>query len=226
MYQPSHFVENDPDVLLALMRESPFATLIHGAAGELAADVLPLEVDRTEVAGWRITGHVARANPLWKSADGQPVLAVFQGAQAYISPNWYPSKAEHGKAVPTWNYTLVQAHGRLRAIEDREWLRALVGRLTARHEGGRASPWHVSDAPADYLDSMLRAIVGIEIEVSRIEGKFKLSQNRPADDRTGTLAGLASDTALGIQPQADRVRRAMEDAEARRIRGEPPATAR
>lgn len=221
MYQPSHFVENDPDLLLALMRDAPFATLVHGAAGELAADVLPLEVDRLDDGRWRITGHVARANPLWKSADGQPVLAVFQGAQAYVSPNWYPGKAAHGKAVPTWNYTLVQAHGRLRAIDDPAWLHALVSRLTARHEGGRPSPWHVTDAPADYIDAMLRAIVGIEIEVARVEGKFKLSQNRPAEDRAGTREGLALDTQSGIQPQADRVRRAMEDAEERRTRGEP-----
>src|SRR4051794_39239103 len=112
MYQPSHFVEQDPAVLAELMRETPLATLIHHAAGELAADLLPLEVDRVG-DGWRLTGHVARANPLWQAADGQPVLALFAGPQAYVSPNWYPSKAAHGKAVPTWNYAMVQAHGRL-----------------------------------------------------------------------------------------------------------------
>jgi transcriptional regulator len=216
MYQPSHFVETDPDVLLALMRESPFATLIHAAGGGLTADVLPLEADRTEDGGWRLTGHVARANPLWQLAGGQPVLAVFQGAQAYVSPGWYPSKKEHGKVVPTWNYTLVQAHGRLRAIEDRDWLHALVSRLTSHHEGRRETPWHVTDAPADYVETMLRAIVGIEIEVERLEGKFKLSQNRSAEDRQGTREGLAADTMTGIQRSALGIERAMAAAEARK----------
>jgi transcriptional regulator len=218
MYRPGHFVETDPEVLLALMHEAPFATLIHGAGGELSADLLPLEVDRTPAGSWRLTGHVARANPLWKMADGQPVLVVFQGAQAYVSPSWYPGKQQHGKAVPTWNYAVVQAHGRLRAIEDRAWLHALVSRLTTRHEAGRAEPWHVTDAPADYVETMLRAIVGIEIDVTRIEGKFKLSQNRPEEDRVGTMEGLAADTALGMQPHAADVQRAMAAAESRRER--------
>ena len=214
MYQPSHFVEQDPDALLALMKSAPLATLIRGGA-ELAADVLPLEVDRIG-GGWRLTGHVARANTLWREADGQPVLALFQGPQAYVSPNWYPSKTQHGKAVPTWNYTMVQVHGRLRAIEDPAWLLAFVTRLTERHEGGRAMPWHVTDAPADYIDSMLRAIVGIEIEVTRLEGKYKLSQNRSAEDRTGVVLGLESDTALGIQAESDSLAQEMLAVEQRR----------
>ncbi len=214
MYQPAHFVEENPDALLALMKAAPLATLIRGGA-ELAADVLPLEVDRID-NGWRLTGHVARANALWREADGQPVLVLFNGPQAYVSPNWYPSKAEHGKAVPTWNYTMVQAHGRLRAIEDPAWLRAFVSRLTERHEGGRAMPWHVADAPTDYIDSMLRAIVGIEIEVTRLEGKFKLSQNRSAEDRTGVVLGLESDTSLGLQPESDSLAQEMMAVEQRR----------
>jgi len=214
MYQPAHFVEQDPETLLALMRAAPLATLIRGGS-ELAADILPLEVDLT-AGGWRLSGHVARANPLWREADGQPVLALFQGPQAYVSPNWYPSKAEHGKAVPTWNYTMVQAHGQLRAIEDPAWLRAFVTRLTERHERSRAAPWRVADAPTEFLDAMLRAIVGIEITVSRLEGKFKLSQNRSADDRTGVVLGLESDTALGIQAESDSLAQAMLSAEQRR----------
>jgi transcriptional regulator len=219
MYQPSHFVEQDPDALLALMRAAPLATLIRGGA-ELAADVLPLEVDRVE-GGWRLIGHVARANPLWRDADGQPVLALFQGAQAYVSPNWYPSKFSHGKAVPTWNYTMVQAHGRLRAIEDPIWLHAFVTRLTQRHEGGRPVPWHVADAPADYIDAMLRAIVGVEIEVTRLEGKFKLSQNRSAEDRTGIVLGLGADAALDLQRDADSLAQEMLAAEQRRRASNP-----
>jgi transcriptional regulator len=214
MYQPAHFVEQDADALLALMTSAPLATLVRGGTG-LAADILPLEVERVG-SGWRITGHVARANALWREADGQPVLAIFQGPQAYISPNWYPSKAQHGKAVPTWNYTMVQVHGTLRAIEDPEWLRAFVTRLTERNEGGRAMPWHVADAPADYLAAMLQAIVGIEIEVTKLEGKFKLSQNRSAEDRTGVVLGLESDAALQRQAQADALAQQMQAVEQRR----------
>ena len=214
MYQPAHFVEQDTDALLALMTSAPLATLVRGGAG-LAADILPLEVERIG-EGWRITGHVARANALWREADGQPVLAIFQGPQAYISPNWYPSKAQHGKAVPTWNYTMVQVHGTLRAIEDPQWLRAFVTRLTERHEGGRAMPWHVADAPADYVDAMLKAIVGIEIEVTKLEGKFKLSQNRSAEDRTGVVLGLESDATLRRQPEADALAQEMQAVEQRR----------
>ncbi len=218
MYQRAPFVEQDADALLALMQAAPLATLIRGGA-ELAADVLPLEVQRVG-DGWRVAGHVARANPLWREADGQPVLLLFQGPQAYISPNWYPSKAEHGKAVPTWNYTMVQLHGMLRAIDDPAWLCTFLTRLTERHEGGRPMPWHVSDAPADYLDAMLRAIVGIEIDVTRVEGKFKLSQNYSADDRTGAVLGLQADASARRQPEADAVAQAMQAVEERR-RGAP-----
>ena len=217
MYAPAHFAEPDADALLALMRAHPLATLVRGGAG-LAADILPLEVER-DGERWRITGHVARANPLWREANGQPVLLLFQGPQAYVSPNWYPSKSQHGKAVPTWNYTMVQVHGTLRAIEDAQWLRGFVTRLTERHEGGRTIPWHVSDAPPDYLDAMLKAIVGIEIEVTRVEGKFKLSQNRSAEDRTGVVLGLEADAALDRQPQADALAQAMQAVEQRRRGG-------
>ncbi len=214
MYQPAHFVEPDADTLLALMKAHPLATLIRGGA-ELAADILPLEVARVG-EGWRITGHVARANTLWREADGQPVLLVFQGPQGYVSPNWYPSKAQHGKAVPTWNYAMVQVHGTLRAIDDAAWLRAFVTRLTERNEGGRTAPWHVTDAPPDYIDAMLKAIVGIEIEVARVEGKFKLSQNRSAEDRTGVVLGLEADATAGLQAEADALAQAMQAAEQRR----------
>jgi transcriptional regulator len=214
MYQPAHFVEPDADTLLALMREFPLATLMRGGA-ELAADILPLEVERVG-DGWRITGHVARANPLWREADGQPVLVMFQGPQGYVSPSWYASKAEHHKVVPTWNYTMVQAHGTLRAIDDPAWVRAFVTRLTETHEGGRAMPWHVSDAPDDFITATQRAIVGIEIEVSRLEGKFKLSQNRSAADRTGVVLGLEADAVTHRQPEADALAQAMQAVEERR----------
>ena len=214
MYQPAHFVEQDPEALLALMQAAPLATLVRGGA-ELAADFLPLEVARVG-DGWRLSGHVARANPLWREADGQPVLVVFQGPQAYVSPSWYPAKAQHHKVVPTWNYTMVQAHGRLRAIDDPAWVHAFVTRLTERHEGDRSMPWHVTDAPADYIDAMQRAIVGIEIAVTRLEGKFKLSQNRSAEDRTGVVLGLEADATEHRQPEADALAQAMQAVEQRR----------
>ncbi len=214
MYQPAHFIEQDAETLLDLMKTTPLATLIRGGA-ELTADILPLEVERVG-EGWRITGHVARANPLWREADGQPVLVVFQGPQGYVSPSWYASKAEHHKVVPTWNYTMVQAHGTLRAIDDPAWVRAFVTRLTETHEGGRAMPWHVSDAPDDYIAATQRAIVGIEIDVTRVEGKFKLSQNRSAADRTGVVLGLDADAVQQRQPEAAALAQAMHAAELRR----------
>lgn len=201
MYQPAHFVEQDPATLLALMRAHPLATLLRGGA-ELSADVMPVEVERVNDA-WRMTAHVARANPLWREADGQPVLLVFQGSQAYVSPNWYPSKFQHGKAVPTWNYSMVQAHGTLRAIQDPEWLRAFVTRLTARHEAGRAVPWHVADAPPDYLDAMLKAIVGIEIEVETIEAQKKLIQHKGQTEHAGAINGLRQRGDAGSATIAD-----------------------
>ncbi len=197
MYQPSHFVERDPARLAELIREAPLALIVRGGA-ELAADAIPLELDDSD--GLRLLGHVARANPLWREADGQPVLAVFTGVQAYISPSWYASKAEHGRVVPTWNYAMVQAHGTLRAIDDTAWLEAFVTRLTERHEATRAVPWQVSDAPAEYVQKALQAIVGIEIAVTRLEGKFKLSQNRTEDDRAGVVRGL------GTHPMAAKLR--------------------
>jgi len=214
MYQPAAFVESDPETLLAVMRAAPLATLVHAAGGELAADPIPMEVERLGER-WRLQAHVARSNPLWRVADGQPVLAIFQGPQAYVSPNWYPSKALHGKMVPTWNYAVVQVHGRLRAIDDPAWVRDFVTRLTERHEGGRARPWQVGDAPDDFIAATVRAIVGIEIEAVRVEGKFKLSQNRAAHDRAGVVAGLQADADHAIQPDAGRTARAMQDAEAR-----------
>ena len=139
-----------------------------------------------------LRGHVARANPVWREAAGAQVLAAFQGPQAYITPSWYPSKAASAKVVPTWNYAVVHARGTLRVTEDAAWLRALVGRLTDVHEASRAHRWQVDDAPADYIEQMLRAIVGIEIEITSLQGKWKVSQNRSAADRAGVAAGLGS----------------------------------
>jgi transcriptional regulator len=190
MYLPKHFEQTDAATLQALMREHPLAALVtHGDDG-LTADHLPLEYD---AAAGCLRGHVARANPIWRRADGHPVLAIFRGPQAYVSPSWYPGKAATHKVVPTWNYAVVHAHGTLRAVDDAPWLRALVGRLTERHEGARAQPWSVDDAPADYVQQMLAAIVGIEVAVERLVGKWKASQNRSAADRDGVASGLAGE---------------------------------
>ena len=190
MYLPKHFEQHDEAELQALMRAHPLALLVTLQDGAPAADAIPLEYDAVTRT---LRGHVARANPLWKAADGQAVLAVFQGPQAYITPSWYASKAEHHKVVPTWNYTLVQARGVLRAVEAAPWLHTLVSRLTAHHETPRPQPWAVGDAPDDYVQQMLRAIVGIEIPVTQLLGKWKISQNRSLPDRQGVAAGLATD---------------------------------
>jgi len=201
MYQPSHFVEDRPEVLQRLIREHPFGLLVTDGASGLDANGVPFFLDADAAGGPGVLrAHVARANPVWKEArSDRDSLVVFQGPQGYVSPAWYPSKAEHGKAVPTWNYVIVQARGPVRFIDDREWLRAFVTRLTERHErertateGGRGVPaWAVTDAPPDYVDTMLRAIVGVEIPLTSLAGKWKVSQNRSRADRDGVADALA-----------------------------------
>jgi transcriptional regulator len=215
MYRPEHFAPPDRAALLALMAAHPLATLIHMAESGLCADTIPLMFEdgvaaspssaQTPAEGL-LRGHVARANPLWRSANGREVLVQFNGPQAYISPSYYPSKAEHGKAVPTWNYVLVQAHGRLRAVDDAEATHRLVSQLTHRHETPRAAPWAVDDAPPDYVAQMVRAIVGIEISVTALVGKWKLSQNRSVADRAGVVAGLADEPLASARAVAPWVR--------------------
>lgn len=168
------------------------AWIVHGADG-LVANHIPFLLDRTRGPHGTLVGHVARANPVWKALGaGAPSLVMFQGPQSYITPNWYPSKAEHGKVVPTWDYAVVHAHGVARAIEDRDWLLEMLGRLTDAQEASQPAPWRVDDAPADYIDKLLRAIVGIEIPIERLEGKLKASQAETVRDRRGTVEGLRS----------------------------------
>ena len=192
MYLPKHFEHTDADAMARLLAAHPLATLVWPAADGLTAEHLPLMVERGAADGEHGTlrGHVARANPVWREAAGVAVLAAFQGAQTYVTPSWYPSKAASGKVVPTWNYAVVHVHGKLRVIDDAGWLRALVGRLTDTHEASRAQRWQVDDAPAEYIDTMLAAIVGIEIPITRWQGKWKVSQNRSAADRAGVVEGL------------------------------------
>jgi transcriptional regulator len=205
MYLPSHFEESRPEVLHTLLRNHPLGLLLtQNAAADAAgfqplqADAIPFMLDATRGAHGTLVAHVARANPLWHAArtDSESVV-VFQGVQAYVSPAWYPTKAETGKVVPTWNYVIVEVRGRLRVIDDIAWVNKLVSTLTDRHEAqraavpGEAAAWKVTDAPDDYVATMQRAIVGIEIEIASIKGKWKVSQNRSAADRAGVAAGLA-----------------------------------
>lgn len=206
MYLPRHFEAPALQAMQALIGERPLATLVAAGAQGLSADHIPVELDATSGPHGTLRGHVARANPLWRDADGAEVLAVFQGPQTYVSPSWYPGKALHGKVVPTWNYAVVHAHGRLRAVDDAPWLRALVERLTTTHEATFPVPWAVGDAPADYLEQMLRAIVGIEITLTRLVGKWKTSQNRDHADRAGVAAGLAALGSNAAREMADLVR--------------------
>jgi len=195
MYLPAHFEEKRTEVLHALIRSHPLGTLItQDLDGALQADPIPFLIEPSpDATRCTLRGHVARANPLWReSRDDVDALVVFQGTQSYISPNWYPSKAQHGKVVPTWNYIVVQARGRLRAIEDPVWLRALVARLTERHEARQDKPWRIDDAPPDYIETMLGAIVGIEIELAALVGKWKVTQNRSLADRAGVATGLTA----------------------------------
>ncbi|MDO8789298.1 MAG: FMN-binding negative transcriptional regulator [Sulfuritalea sp.] len=190
MYLPAQFEESRTEVLHALMREHPFATLVATGADGLTANHLPLRLAAEIGPFGALQGHVARANPLWQESADAEVLVIFHGPQTYVTPSWYETKREHGKAVPTWNYVVVQARGRLRAIDDPLWLRRQLETLVDRHEAGFAEPWHLADAPPDYIDKLLTAIVGIEITVTDLKGKWKISQNQPPANRAGVVAGL------------------------------------
>lgn len=192
MYTPPAFREDDPAALRAAMREARLATLVTATAEGLVATPLPLFLDETEGALGTLYGHVARANRQWTLEPAGEALAIFAGPDAYVSPSWYPSKHEHGKAVPTWNYVAVHAYGPVEFFEDRERLREAVTRLTELYERPRADPWAVTDAPESYVEAQLRGIVGLRLPIARIEGKRKMSQNRPQADRDGVAAGLGA----------------------------------
>ena len=191
MYMPSTFKEDRIEVMHELIRAHSLATLVTLTAGGLSANHIPMLIVPEPAPYGTLIGHVARANPLWREFDANTdVLAVFSGPQGYITPSWYASKPDTGKVVPTWNYAVVHACGPLVIHDDIEWLRQLVTRLTERNEAPRALPWQVSDAPADFVDARLKDIVGIEIPLRRLEGKWKMSQNRVPRDRAGVVAGL------------------------------------
>ena len=192
MYLPSAFRQDDLAELHAQIQASPFALLTSAGAAGVQASHLPLLLAPDEGEFGTLYGHFARANPHWRDLQGgAEALAVFSGPDAYISPGWYPAKAEHGKVVPTWNYIAVHARGPVELIEEPERLLQIVSRLSDQHENGRERPWAVSDTPREYLDSMLRAIVGFALPIRRLEGQWKLSQNRQDADRAGVREGLA-----------------------------------
>jgi transcriptional regulator len=203
MYLPAHFEQPDLQVVRQLMREAPMATLVTLAGGAIEANHLPMLLDGDDDP-MRLRFHVARANPVWRDAEaGSEVLAIFQGPDTYISPSWYATKAEHGKVVPTWNYAVVHAYGRLTVFDDKDWLREFLPRLTAVHEARFDKPWQVADAPSDYVDKMMGAIVGMELAVTRLVAKWKVGQNQPAANQATLLAGLKRSEQPGAQAMAD-----------------------
>ncbi len=203
MYQPPHFRVEDHAALHAFIVAHPLGLLISNDGDKPVADLVPFHLDVEAGARGRLRAHVARANPHWKLLQQTgSALVVFQASSHYISPSWYPSKAEHGKAVPTWNYAMVQVRGAAIVNEDAPWLREQVEALTRSHEGGREHPWAVDDAPGEFIAAQLRAIVGFEIEIEEMNGKFKLSQNRPEADRASVVEALSREGSAGVDTAA------------------------
>jgi transcriptional regulator len=205
MYLPQHFEAFDPALHQALIKAHPLGAWISCSNNELTVNHIPFLLDPSRGEHGTLIGHVARANPIWKTFSKEIAsIVVFQGPQAYISPSWMPTKQANGKMVPTWNYAVVHAHGWPQVIEEPDKIRSIVSTLTDMHEAGQAAPWALSDAPADYIEAMLRAIIGIEIPLSKLVGKWKVSQNRSTPDKQGVVAGL---NAVGEMPMADLVGR-------------------
>lgn len=191
MYVPSHFEETRLEVLHGLIRAQPLATVVTLSADGINANHIPLHLAAEQGQFGVLRGHVARSNPIWSNlVQDVEALAIFHGTDAYISPSWYPTKREHGKVVPTWNYAVVHAYGALRVIDDPAWLRSLLEELVSRYEAQSAVPWSIADAPADFIARMIGSIVGFEIVISRVQGKWKVSQNQPAVNRASVVDAL------------------------------------
>ena len=207
MYLPAHFKEARASVMHDLIRAHPLGTLVTLGSAGLNGNHMPFEVIPDPAPLGTLRAHVARANPVWRDfSKDVEALVVFQGAQGYVTPSWYPTKKEDGKVVPTWNYLVVHAYGPLRIVDDAAWLRAFVTRLTDRFEAASADPWKVTDAPDDYVEKMLTAIVGIEIPLTQLLGKWKVSQNRPAADREAVVQGLRERNAVDDLAMSEWVR--------------------
>jgi len=213
MYLPASFEEKRIEVLHALIRERPLGALIVLTSQGLDANHIPFEIDPDPAPLGTLRAHISRANPLWRAQRADlEALVLFCGPQGYVTPSWYATKREDGAVVPTWNYIVVHGRGRLGFIEDRERIRAHVARMTAHHESSRTDPWKISDAPADYLEKQLARIVGLEIPLRELTGKWKLSQNRNERDRRGLLEGLSEEGRPAAQELAEAVRRSLEPA--------------
>ncbi|HXE29532.1 MAG TPA: FMN-binding negative transcriptional regulator [Stellaceae bacterium] len=198
MYVPQHFEESRVPVLHRTMREIGFATLVTIGTDGLIASHVPLLLDPEPTPFGTLSGHLARANSQWTGAASDvEALAIFLGPHAYVSPSWYPTKAESGKVVPTWNYVAIHAYGKLRLIDDPDWKLAHVAKLTHSHESQQAKPWAVSDAPPDFIRGMVNAIIGFELPIARLEGKWKMSQNRPTADQAGVVEALGRQSGNG-----------------------------
>jgi transcriptional regulator len=191
MYLPKHFEERDPERLRGFIERHPLGSLVTATESGLDANHIPFVFAHTGSAAGTLHGHIARANPLWREIGRDaPVLVIFRGPDSFISPTWYPSKREDSRVVPTWNYAVVHVHGVLRCVDDPAWVRSHVEALTREHEGKREAPWAVTDAPADFIEKMVAAVVGIEISITQLVGKWKVSQNRSISDRIGVAEAL------------------------------------
>ena len=198
MYLPKHFLVEDPAILAQLISEYPLAIIVGNLDGNLEVNHLPLMLSEDKT---KLYGHIAKMNPLTKVASGSnaSVTAIFNGPNAYVTPSWYPSKQESGKVVPTWNYAAVHAQGTIKLIDDPQWLRSHVSQMTNIHEPTYQSTWKLDDAPEDYVQTMLKAIIGIEIDIKNLVGKFKLSQNRPAEDYEAVVDQLRKSPKEALQ---------------------------
>lgn len=215
MYISKHHQFNSRDAIYSLMESHPLGAWVCPTEEGLVANHLPFFLDHTRGPHGTLMGHVARANLIWRQLPlSAPSVVMFQGPQTYISPGWYPGKVAHGKVVPTWNYAVAHAHGIARVIEDRGWMLDMLNRLTDSQEVKQTLPWRIGDAPTDFIDQLLGAVVGIEISIDRLEGKLKASQDEELQDRYGTVNGLRS--TLGDDP------RAMAELVLNAIKNEPP----
>ncbi len=190
MYAVQHFAQEDVSVMRAYLVENPFAALVINTVDGPSVDHLPLEFDPASGSSGRLVGHIARSNPLWREFESSRGLAVFSAHHGYVSPDWYVSKAADPRVVPTWNYAAVHVSGTLRFFQDADRIKELLVQLTDRFESARPTPWRMNDAPAEFVERLVGGVVGVELQIDRMQGKWKLSQNRPQEDRDGVMAGL------------------------------------
>ena len=213
MYLPKHFEERDAGRLRGLIHRHPLGALVTATESGLDANHIPFLFADTGSGAGTLHGHIARANRLWREVVREATaLVIFQGPDSFISPSWYPSKRENASVVPTWNYAVVHVHGVLRCVDDPAWVRAHVEALTRAHEGKRESPWAVTDAPADFVEKMVAAVVGIEISITQLVGKWKVSQNRSVRDRIGVVEALEREAASSGTALAALIRETLDGA--------------